>query len=74
VQLWSAKRLRYPITWYRLVKLSVSMAFVLVPTLVLSSLPGHHPRDFTDPIFLPQWLQQYDPATGTMPLWGSVPD
>ena len=74
VQLHGEKRLRYPLTWFRLAKLGVSLAFVLVPTVVVSSLPGHHPNDFTDPIYLPQWLQQYDPATGTMPLWGSVPE
>ena len=72
VQLWGEKRLRYPITWYRLAKLAVSLAFVLVPTVVISSLPGHHPRDFTDPIYLPAWLTQYDPVTQTMPLWGST--
>lgn len=71
VQLWSEKRLRYPITWIRLAGLAVSMAFVLVPTLVVSALPGHHPRQFTDPIYLPAWLTQYDPGTGTMPLWGT---
>jgi predicted metal-dependent hydrolase len=69
VQLWGEKRLRNPMTWFRLIRLSVSMAFVLVPTLVISALPGHHPRDFTDPIYLPAWLTQYDPVTGTMPLW-----
>ncbi len=73
VQLRAEKRLRYPVTWFRLVRLAVSLAFVLVPTLVVSALPGHHPRDFTDPIYLPAWLGQYDPVTGTMPLWGSVP-
>ncbi len=50
VQLWSERRLHNPLTWFRLARLSVSMAFVLVPTLVISALPGHHPRDFTDPI------------------------
>jgi predicted metal-dependent hydrolase len=73
VQLWGEKRLRYPITWFRLIRLAGSLAFVLVPTLVVSALPGHHPRDFTDPSYLPAWLTQYDPETGTMPLWGSVP-
>ena len=73
VQLWGEKRLRYPITWYRLARLALSLAFVLVPTVVVSALPGHHPRDFTDPIYLPAWLGQYDPVTATMPLWGSVP-
>ena len=57
----------------RLARLALSLAFVLVPTVVVSALPGHHPRDFTDPIYLPAWLGQYDPVTATMPLWGSVP-
>lgn len=74
VQLWGEKRLRYPITWFRLVKLAFSLAFVLIPVLVVSALPGHHPRDFTDPIYLPAWLTQYDPVTETMPLWHSGPD
>jgi predicted metal-dependent hydrolase len=74
VQLRAQRRLRNPLTWFRLVALAVSLAFVLVPVLVVSSLPGHHPRDFTDPIYLPQWLTQYDPDTGTMPLWGVDPD
>lgn len=72
VQLYGEKKLRNPLTWVRLVALSVSLAFVLVPVLVVSALPGHHPDDFTDPIYLPQWLTQYDPETGTMPLWGST--
>lgn len=73
VQLHGEKRLRYPVCWFRLVTLGVSMAFEVLPTLVVSALPGHHPTDFTDPIFLPAWLDQYDPATGTMPLWGELP-
>ena len=73
VQLRGERRLRYPVTWWRLAKLATSLAFVLVPTMVVSSFPGHHPRDFTDPIYLPAWLTQYDPVTETMPLWGSDP-
>jgi predicted metal-dependent hydrolase len=71
VQLHGEKRLRYPVCWSRLLGLGISIAFELIPTLVVSSLPGHHPNDFVDPIFLPAWLGQYDPVTGTMPLWGS---
>lgn len=74
VQLHGEKRLRYPICWFRLLGLGLSMAFELLPTLVVSSLPGHHPTDLVDPIFLPAWLGQYDPVTGTMPLWGELPD
>lgn len=73
VQLHGEKRLRYPICWYRLFALGISMAFETLPTLVVSSLPGHHPNDFVDPIYLPTWLGQYDPVTATMPLWGAVP-
>lgn len=73
VQLHGEKRLRYPVCWWRLLRLGVSMAFEVIPTLVVSSLPGHHPTKFTDPIYLPAWLGQYDPATGTMPLWGELP-
>ena len=71
VQLHGERRLRNPLTWFRLAALSVSLAFVLIPTLVISALPGHHPRDFTDPSYLSAWLTQYDPETGTMPLWGT---
>ena len=71
VQLHGDRRLRSPLTWWRLGRLSVSLALVLIPTLVVSSMPGHHPDDFADPVVLPAWLRGYDPATGTMPLWGS---
>ena len=47
------------------------MSWVLLPTLVVSSMPGHHPDDFADPVVLPRWLQGYDPDTATMPLWGT---
>ncbi len=71
VQLHADRRLRSPFTWFRLSALAVSLAFVLIPTLVVSALPGHHPRDFTDPLYLSAWLRQYDAENGTMPRWGS---
>jgi predicted metal-dependent hydrolase len=71
VQLWYEKRLRYPLTWWRLGRLAVSLGFELITTLVVSSLPGHHPDDFVDPVYLPRWLQGYDPEQGTMPLWNA---
>ena len=71
VQLHGERRLRNPLTWFRLGALAVSLAFVLIPTLVISALPGHSPRDFTDPTYLSAWLTQYDAETGTMPLWGT---
>lgn len=71
VQLHGERRLRSPLTWWRLARLIVSMAWVLLPTLVVSSMPDHHPDDFADPVVLPRWLQGYDPDTATMPLWGT---
>lgn len=71
IQLWGNKRLRYPITWFRLLRISGSLAFTLLPVMVVSTLPGHHPRQFADPVFLRQWIHEYDEATGTMPLYRS---
>lgn len=71
MQLWADRRLHNPMTWFRMIRLAVSLAFVLLPVMVVSALPGHHPRQFTDPSFLPAWLRQYDPATGTLPVWHS---
>ena len=73
VQLWYERRLRHPLTWFRLITLSTSIAVVLLPVMAASVVPGHHPRQFADPDFLPRWLHRYDPVTGTMPLWGSHP-
>ncbi len=74
VQLWHDRRLWNPLSWFRMLKLAVSVAFELLPVMVVSALPGHHPREFTDPVYLPTWLRQYDAASGTMPLWGSMPE
>ena len=73
VQLHGEKRLHSPVCWFRLFRLGISMAFEVMPTLAVSALPGHHPSDFVDPTYLPAWLGQYDPTTGTMPLWRSLP-
>jgi predicted metal-dependent hydrolase len=63
------RRLWSPLTWLRLTRWAVSFGFVLFPTLLVSALPGHHPGQLADPVFLPAWLGQYDEATGTMPLY-----
>lgn len=73
MQLWADRRLWNPLCWFRMIRLAVSLAFELLPVMVVSALPGHHPRQFTDPTYLPRWLSQYDPETATMPLWGSGP-
>lgn len=66
-QLWHDRRLHLPITWFRLIRWAFSLAFTMLPTMAASAMPGHHPSDFADPIYLPQWLRQFDPETGTLP-------
>ena len=73
MQLWADRRLWNPLSWFRMIRLAVSLAFELLPVMVVSALPGHHPRQFTDPPYLPAWLRQYDAESGTMPVWGSAP-
>jgi predicted metal-dependent hydrolase len=62
-------RLWRPMTHLRLARWAISAAFELFPAMLVSALPGHHPDDFTDPLYLSTLLQQYDPVTETMPLW-----
>lgn len=62
-------RLFSPVSHWRLLRWAVSLAFELFPSMLVSALPGHRPSDFADPILLTTWLRQYDPATGTMPIW-----
>jgi predicted metal-dependent hydrolase len=61
------RRLLHPVSWFRLLKWGLSFAWVGLPTLVVSALPGHHPSDFADPIWLSSWLTHFDPEAGTMP-------
>lgn len=63
------RRLFSPVAWFRLVRWSVSLAFELLPDMAVSSLPRHHPSDFTDPVWLSTWLRHFDPDSGTMPVW-----
>lgn len=56
---------------WRLFRWGISAAFELLPAMLVSALPGHHPNDFADPMYLTTLLRQYDPVTETMPLWQS---
>lgn len=60
VQLHAGRRLRYPVTWFRVVRWSLSLAFTVLPTVAVSCLPGHHPRELADPVYLTQWLRGLD--------------
>ncbi len=66
--LFGSGRWRSPACWFRLVRWSVGIAFVTLPNLFVSLVPGHHPSDFADPPGLVTWLRYFDPATGTVPL------
>jgi predicted metal-dependent hydrolase len=57
-----------PVTYFRMLRWSLSMAFEVLPDMAASAMPGHHPSDFTDPVWLTTWLTHFDPATGTIPL------
>lgn len=63
VMLRSRRRLRLPVTWFRLARWSISLAFRLLPLLAVSCLPGHHPRDLADPSYLTQWLRGVEDAS-----------
>jgi len=58
-----------PTSHLRLMGWSLSFIFAALPVAVLSTLPGHHPRDLADPVGLEHWLDHLDPATGTVPAW-----
>ena len=68
-QLWSTRRIFNPLAWVRLIGWAFGFAFEALPTMAVTVIRGHHPSDLADPSWLPVWLQEYDEATGTMPLW-----
>ncbi len=74
VMLWGERRLFHPVSWMRLLRWVILFSFELLTNLVLSLLPGFHPEDFVDPIFYDVWLDEFDTAAGTLPMWNSVAD
>jgi len=63
-------RIFSPIAHIRLARWSVSLGFEVLPTMLVSALPGHNPSRLTDPIYLPRWLSAFDPDTGLLKPWG----
>jgi hypothetical protein len=55
-QLASQKRLRNPLTWFRLIGWAISAGMEVLPTLALSALPSHHPSNLVDPSWFRLWL------------------
>jgi predicted metal-dependent hydrolase len=69
VQLGGERRLLSPTAHLRLAGWSLSFVFAAMPTMAVSLLPGHHPRDLADPAGLEHWLDHLDPETSTVPEW-----
>jgi predicted metal-dependent hydrolase len=64
--LFGSGRWRSPGCWLRLPRWAFGIAFVTMPDLASSCLPGHHPSDLADPAGLQAWLRSRD-ATVTSP-------
>ena len=70
-QLWSSRRIVNPLAWARLIGWAFGFAMEALPTMAITVVKGHHPSGLADPPFLAGWLQEYDEASGTMPLWNA---
>jgi len=73
-QLWRTRRIFNPVTWFRLTAWGIRFAFEVLPVMAVTALPGHHPRDLVDPSWMPLWLRDYDPESGTIPAWDAPVD
>ncbi len=67
--LWHERRLFHPVAHVRLWRWAIPFAFEVLTNMVMSTFSGHHPTDFADPSFYELWLREYDPETGTLPVW-----
>lgn len=61
--LWSTRRIFNPLAHLRMLVWSISFLFELVPNMAISSLPGHHPDQFVDPMFFGVDLDDLDDAS-----------
>lgn len=69
--LWHQRRILRPIAHWRMLRWTLSFLFELLPAMVVSALPGHHPSNLVDPSFYGQWLEHFDADDGTLPLWST---
>lgn len=69
--LWNQGRFFRPIAHWRMLKWTISFVFEMLPAMVVSALPGHHPSQLVDPAFYEQWLEHFDADDGTLPVWSS---
>lgn len=71
--LWHQRRWFRPIAHWRMLTWTVSFLFELLPAMVVSALPHHHPSKLVDPPFYGQWLEHFDANDGTLPIWSAAP-
>ena len=71
LMLWHERRLFHPVAHIRLWRWAIPFAFEVLSNMAMSTLSSHHPTDFADPSFYELWLREYDPETGTLPLWNA---
>jgi predicted metal-dependent hydrolase len=64
IQLASQRRLRNPLTWFRLAGWAISTGMEVLPTLALSALPSHHPSKLVDPSWFGLWLTDMEMTAG----------
>ena len=62
LQLVRERRLLHPVAVARLVRWTITFLFELIPAMMVTLVPGHHPRDLVDPAYLVQWLREHDTA------------
>ena len=69
--LWHQRRFFRPVAHWRMLTWTLSFLFELLPAMVVSALPGHHPSNLVDPPFFRQWLEHFDADDGTLPVWSA---
>lgn len=74
VMLAAERRLHHPLAWFRLTRWSIGFAFELLANLAATLLPGHHPDDFSDPLWYEVWLRTLDAGEHTVAVWNEVPE
>ena len=54
------RRLFHPLAWVRLTRWALGFMFSELPNMFAACLPGHHPSDFTDPVWFELYLLDVD--------------
>ncbi len=74
VQLTAWRRILNPVAWFRLWKWGLGFAFEVVPTMAVTLLRSHDPRNQANPSWMPLWLSTYDTEANTIPPWDAPLD